>query len=119
MAPPPSPLVLLDWRVPYVLFSAMICVSVVSSPPPLGLRAPRRALVPSPEAIANGATSSASTKALASTYLPWREPVVVVRGARSLRMCLPFRFASQQPATRAGGPGCAAGSEAYAPARLR
>src|SRR3954463_11310671 len=58
MAPPPSPSFLLDWRVPYVEFSAMISVSEFSARFALldGLRLPSRRLRPSPKPIATEGT---------------------------------------------------------------
>src|SRR3954454_8328387 len=58
MAPPPSPSLLLDWRVPYVEFSAMISVSEFSARFALldGLRLPSRRLRPSPKPIATEGT---------------------------------------------------------------
>src|SRR5689334_19681115 len=69
MAPPPL-LDLLDWRVPEVEVLAMICVSRVYACDALfeGLRAPPLTGWPSPAAIANGATQTAMTIALAMTH---------------------------------------------------
>src|SRR5262245_35265136 len=70
-APPPL-LDLLDWRVPYVLTFAMICVSLeyARRASAEGLRAPPRTALPSPNAPANGATSSATSSALARIQGP-------------------------------------------------
>src|SRR3954469_2934803 len=66
MAPPPLS-DLLDWRVPYVEVLAMISVSRVYACDSLldGLRAPPSTGWPSPAAMANGATQTASTMLLA------------------------------------------------------
>src|SRR4051812_713418 len=64
MAPPPLS-DLLDWRVPYVELSAMICVSRVKAIDGSleGLRLPPLTGFPSPAARANGAMATATSAA--------------------------------------------------------
>src|SRR5919199_1607924 len=81
MAPPPL-LDLLDWRVPYELLLAMICVSRVYDSDAFGdgLRAPPRTGRFSPAARANGVASSATSTAATTIQGP------LPRRGRRLRM---------------------------------
>src|ERR671927_1405208 len=81
MAPPPR-VDLFDWRVPYVLLLAMICVSRVYDSDAFGdgLRAPPRTGRFSPAASANGVASSATSTAATTIQGP------LPRNGRRLRM---------------------------------
>src|SRR5919202_964362 len=81
MAPPPL-LDLFDWRVPYELLFAMICVSRVYDSDAFGngLRAPPRTGRPSPAASANGVATSATRTAATTIQGP------LPRNGRGLRM---------------------------------
>src|SRR5919199_6083617 len=81
MAPPPL-LDLFDWRVPYELLFAMICVSRVYDSDAFGdgLRAPPRTGRPSPAASANGVATSATSTAATTIQGP------LPRKGRRLRM---------------------------------
>src|SRR3954451_12306922 len=72
MAPPPL-VDLFDWRVPYVLVLAMICVSRVYDRDAFGdgFRAPPRTGRFSPAASANGVTSRATRTAATTIQGPW------------------------------------------------
>src|ERR671933_791142 len=81
MAPPPL-LDLFDWRVPYELLLAMICVSRVYDSDAFGdgLRAPPRTGRFSPAASANGVATSATSTAATTIQGP------LPRKGRRLRM---------------------------------
>src|SRR3954451_8300144 len=72
MAPPPSPLRRFDWRVPYVVLSAMIWVSE-ERPARDGLRLPSRRLRPSPKPSAVAGTPIARMSAVATAARPEKE----------------------------------------------
>src|SRR3712207_6879852 len=84
----------------------MVWVSAVGLVPPAGLRVPRRALVPSPAAPANGATIRASASELPSSQRPRTVAPRVLLSMVHLRLGFRAAWPLEPPTTHRADRGC-------------